>query len=309
VSVLPGASASCLRKKNGTPCNDGNACTKSDKCFNQKCVGASPVKCVALSQCHVAGVCNRQTGKCSNPAKRNGLACSDGDACTASDTCQAGKCVPGKGVKCAALNQCHDAGECNPETGKCSNPTKENGYACNDRNACTRPDTCQAGKCVGIPYVTCEAQDQCHLAGVCDIKSGQCTNPVKPSGVACNDGNACTQSDTCQAGTCVGAAPVICTAQDQCRDAGVCDMTTGLCSNPAAMNGLACNDGNACTASDTCQVTQVLLHLQYLDERDNQIRSRLARVSALAWRSVLPRASATNPACAASLRGSAPRGQ
>src|SRR5207247_5784873 len=63
-------------------------------------------------------------------------------------------------------------------------------------------------------------------------------------GTECDDGNGCTQSDTCQGGTCTGANPVVCTAQDQCHDAGICDPATGLCSSPAKADGAACDDGD-----------------------------------------------------------------
>lgn len=52
---------------------------------------------------------------------------------------------------------------------------------------------------------------------------------------------------------CQGANPVVCTASDQCHDAGVCDAGTGACSNPAKADGATCSDGNACTLNDTCQ--------------------------------------------------------
>jgi hypothetical protein len=52
---------------------------------------------------------------------------------------------------------------------------------------------------------------------------------------------------------CTGANPVVCSALDQCHAAGVCNPATGVCSNPKAPNGAACNDGNACTQADTCQ--------------------------------------------------------
>jgi len=69
----------------------------------------------------------------------------------------------------------------------------------------------------------------------------------------CSDGTACTQTDTCQAGTCVGTNPVTCSASDQCHLVGVCDPGTGVCSNPTKPNASACNDGNACTTLDSCQ--------------------------------------------------------
>jgi len=47
--------------------------------------------------------------------------------------------------------------------------------------------------------------------------------------------------------------PVICTALDECHDAGTCNASTGVCSNPVKSNGVACSDGNACTTGETCR--------------------------------------------------------
>src|SRR6266480_7805373 len=138
----------------------------------------------------------------------------------------AGKCVPQAtptptptptpnlcaNVTCTASDQCHDVGTCDPQSGMCSNPQKANGSACNDGDACTQSDTCQSGTCVGSNPVTCTASDQCHDAGTCDPSTGTCSNPQKANGTSCNDGNACTQTDSCQSGTCVGSNPVTCTA-------------------------------------------------------------------------------------------------
>jgi N-acetylneuraminic acid mutarotase len=165
----------------------------------------------------------------------------------------AGKCNLCANVTCTVSDQCHEAGTCNPATGQCTNPVKADGSACDDSNACTQSDTCQAGTCVGSNPVTCAASDQCHTAGSCDPATGVCSNPASADGSACSDGNACTQSDTCQAGTCVGSNPVTCSASDQCHTAGSCDPATGVCSNPAKADGSACSDGNACTQSDSCQ--------------------------------------------------------
>jgi slime mold repeat-containing protein len=240
-------------RPNGTVCDDGDACTQTDTCRAGVCHGRNPVVCEALDQCHEAGVCDPATGTCSNPDKANGSACVDGDACTQTDTCQAGVCTGMNPVVCTALDQCHDAGVCDPASGTCSNPDKANGSACNDGDACTRTDTCQAGACTGMNPVVCTALDQCHDAGVCDPASGTCSNPDKPNGSACSDSDACTQTDTCQAGGCVGANPVVCAALDQCHVAGVCDPASGACSNPTAADGGACSDGDACTQTDACQ--------------------------------------------------------
>jgi hypothetical protein len=129
---------------------------------------------------------------------------------------------------------------------------RPNGTACNDGNACTQTDTCQAGSCVGTNPKVCGASDQCHVAGTCAPATGLCSNPVSPNGTACSDGNACTTSDTCQSGTCQGGPAKVCTAIDACHDAGVCSPATG-CSTPAKPDGTSCNDNNSCTSYDTCQ--------------------------------------------------------
>jgi hypothetical protein len=240
-------------KPDATTCDDGDACTRTDTCQGGSCVGTTPVVCSASDQCHAAGTCDPTTGTCSNPAKPNGTTCNDGNPCTRTDTCQGGSCLGANPVVCTASDQCHAAGSCNPMTGACSNPAKPNGTTCNDGNLCTRTDTCQGGSCIGADAVVCTASDQCHAAGTCDSTTGACSNPARADATTCDDGNACTGTDTCQAGSCVGADPVVCTASDQCHTAGACDPATGACSNPALADATTCDDGNACTRTDTCQ--------------------------------------------------------
>jgi hypothetical protein len=239
-------------KNNGSLCNDGNACTKTDTCQTGICTGSSPVLCPASDQCHTAGTCDTSTGLCDDPAKKNGSACSDGSACTQTDTCQGGVCLGASPVTCGASDQCHTAGTCDPATGSCSDPAKKDGTACVDSSLCTQIDTCQAGVCTGASPVTCGASDQCHTVGTCDGATGKCSNPAKPDGTACVDNSLCTQTDSCQAGTCTGANPITCPASDQCHDAGTCDAATGKCSNPTKPDNTPCNDAKACTSSDKC---------------------------------------------------------
>ena len=238
--------------QDGTACNDGNSCTQTDTCQSGACVGSNPVVCTASDQCHIAGTCNTATGVCSNPQAQDGTACNDGDACTQTDICQSGACVGSNPVVCAASDQCHVPGTCNTATGVCSNPSAPNGTPCNDGDACTRTDACQSGACVGSDRVVCSAIDPCHLAGTCSPASGECSTPVAPDGTGCNDGNACTQTDVCQGGVCVGTNPTICGPSDPCHLAGTCNEITGACSNPPAPDGTTCNDGDACTTGDAC---------------------------------------------------------
>src|SRR5262249_31497514 len=127
------------------------------------------------------------------------------------------------------------------------------GTSCADGDACNGAETCDGhGTCTAGSPVVCTALDACHDAGACDPATGACSNPPKPDGTLCNDANACTQIDACASGICVGTAPVLCTALDQCHQVGACDPATGVCSNPPALDGTTCNDGNACTQTDRC---------------------------------------------------------
>jgi hypothetical protein len=47
--------------------------------------------------------------------------------------------------------------------------------------------------------------------------------------------NACTRTDTCMVGTCVGSNPVTCTPLDACHLVGVCNAASGTCSKPNAV--------------------------------------------------------------------------
>jgi hypothetical protein len=239
-------------KTNGTGCNDGNACTKTDSCQGGVCTGASAVVCAASDQCHSAGTCDTSSGVCSNPAKTNGSTCDDGSLCTKTDTCQGGVCAGGSPVTCAASDQCHSAGSCDAKTGTCSNPSLPDGVDCNDGSLCTQLDTCKTGVCTGANPVKCPLPDQCHTAATCDGTTGKCSNPAKQDGTACDDSNKCTLTDTCQVGVCKSASTVTCTASDQCHKVGTCDPTSGTCSNPVQTDGTLCNDAKVCTTGDKC---------------------------------------------------------
>jgi MYXO-CTERM domain-containing protein len=245
----------------GNPCDDGNGCTQNDTCQAGFCVGANPVVCAVPDQCHTAGMCDPATGVCSNPSATDGTSCNDGNALTKNDVCTAGACAGlplCTGVVCTASDQCHVAGTCDPTTGICSNPNAADSTPCNDGNAQTKNDVCTAGVCAGVPLcsgVVCSASDQCHVAGTCDPATGQCSSPNASDGTSCDDGNPNTAGDVCTAGLCAGinhCIGVICTAKDQCHDAGTCDHATGVCDNPVKSDGTTCDDGNALTKNDVC---------------------------------------------------------
>jgi hypothetical protein len=206
---VPAAANACGGRPNGTSCTDGNSCTTADTCQAGACKPGTAVVCKASDQCHSAGVCDRATGLCSNPAQVDGTTCDDGDKCTQTDTCQAGVCSGANPVPCVASDACHVAGTCVPATGACTNPPAPDGTSCNDQNACTATDTCQTSVCVGSNAPVCPPLDQCHV-GVCDPVSGVCGFQPAANGTACDDGNACTSGDTCQSGVCGGIRDSLC---------------------------------------------------------------------------------------------------
>jgi len=181
--------------------------------------------------------------------------CNNANACDGVETCSTTThhCVAGTVVTCTALDQCHVVGTCNTTTGVCTNPPATDGASCSDGNGCTLNDTCQGGVCQPGPGKVCAALDQCHVVGTCNTTTGVCSNPAKPNGTACNDGNACTVLDQCLGGQCIGVSA---DHQGTCDDHNPC--TDDSC-NPAVVGGCvhinntaSCSDGNACTANDRC---------------------------------------------------------
>lgn len=184
-----------------------------------------------------------------------GEECDDGNSDNF-DACRYDCKLPRCGDGMQDPNEQCDRGSLNGTSADCCSSTcqfKTSGASCSDASVCTQTDQCNAtGSCVGSNPVVCTALDQCHVAGTCNPVSG-CSNPIRPNGTTCSDGTLCTQTDTCQNGTCTGTNPVVCTASDQCHVAGTCDPATGACSNPPKANGTVCNDGSACTSGETCQ--------------------------------------------------------
>ena len=176
----------------------------------------------------------------------------NGGACT---TATAASCCSGfcNGSACQAA-PCSAAIPC-PQCQTCSNTAAgvceavANGTACDDGNGCTQSDTCQGGRCVGSNAIVCPpAADQCHDAGICDPATGLCSNPAKPDGATCNDGDLCLTGETCQAGACTGGTPVTCTSPPVCHLAtgASCNAGTGQCDYPAEPDGASCGGGQVC---------------------------------------------------------------
>ncbi|RKH37910.1 hypothetical protein D7X12_27925, partial [Corallococcus sicarius] len=112
------------------------------------------------------------------------------------------------------------------------------GSDCNDDDPSFRPGAEEA--CGGTVDLNCNGLKGC--------QDSSCRE------AACDDGNLCTDNDRCEGSgveaKCVGAARQ-CSAAAGCI-VGVCNQSTGACSEGPAQAGTSCVDANACTVGDTC---------------------------------------------------------
>jgi hypothetical protein len=223
------------------------------------------------------GVCT--VGTCEDAMLCAGVDCDDTNPCT-DETCDPmdGACDY---TNVAGSMPCDFGGLpglCN--AGTCEDAMLCDGVDCDDANPCT-DETCDAmdGACDYTNVTEGTSCDFGGLPGVCTV--GTCEDAMLCAGVNCDDGNACT-TDTCDPmdGACdyanltngtscdfgglpglcnAGACQGLCTGVDcddsnDCTDDS-CDPLDGLCDNPAAADGTACDFGGSpglCSAG-TCQ--------------------------------------------------------
>lgn len=218
----------------GTPCEDGDACSTLDQCQAGSCVPGPPLLCSDGNDCTLDS-CEPASGCVFSALSAD---CDDGDACTWGDKCQNGVCS-GSVLLCddgedCTIDLCDSASGCTftPRSG-----------SCDDGNACTSGEVCVGGICSAGSPVNCDDGSVC-TDEVCLAGLGCVYSNVSGS---CNDGSVCTSDDSCSGGACVGT-PLDCSDANVCTD-DLCDAFLG-CSNPA--NAAACDDGNPCTSGDVC---------------------------------------------------------
>jgi hypothetical protein len=215
----PGTGCVLEAKTGFASCDDGDACTENDQCDYGECSG-TPIECEQGQNCQ-KNVC--KNGNCEPTAAYDYEDCEDGDDCTQGDICQAGVCVSGPSIACLpAPGSCKQSGKC--VAGGCEWVNKADGATCEDGNLCTTGDTCKAGVCQSGTVKSCAIlKSQCHKPGVCDPDSGVCNYDIFEDGTPCEDGNACSGDDSCQAGKCVPGKNKLC-----CRTNGP-NGKCGLC--------------------------------------------------------------------------------
>ena len=270
----------------GATCSDGNSCTTGDACAKGACTAASG--CDDGNPCTADG-CNGSG--CTHTATA-GATCDDASLCTTGDSCDSKGACGGNKVLCNDDNPCTDDGcaaktgctktdntvpctlagckqglcakaVCEP-TGKtgcddndpcttdscvsdsCQFAPATDGTPCPDADACTTGEACTSGKCGSKPVDCPDATTACQVKA-CDSKSG-CGFSNLADAASCTDGSACTTNDACKGGACKGTAAV-CDDKNACTTDS-CNATSGKCET--APQAGTCDDGNPCTASDTC---------------------------------------------------------
>ncbi|PKN56175.1 MAG: hypothetical protein CVU56_17465 [Deltaproteobacteria bacterium HGW-Deltaproteobacteria-14] len=270
--------AFCHGVADGTLCDDGDPCTKDDRCGLGVCEGRPALDCSSLSDgACVVGVCDPATVTCVAAPKVEGASCDDGDLCTSSDACQAGACV-GASTDCSALAGPCQAAACDPATGACAITVYDDETPCDDGDRCTTDGVCEDGACVETAVDCSELGGPCADAA-CDGGTGACVVVERGDGASCDDGNPCSTGETCAGGSCGGAThlpdgatcgwddlctvpgvclsgsctggPKECPEPEQCRVA-FCDGETGECGVELVGDGTPCNDRDACTVGETC---------------------------------------------------------
>ena len=227
------ATGGCIFTDNTAKCDDGNVCTVGDVCEDGQCAGYS-VNC----QCDVDGDCAQLE---------------DDDVCNGTLACDTTslphQCVvdPETVKDCPApqgLGAFCLAALCDPVTGSCSIAPANDGYSCNDANACTMGEYCVEGQCTEGAAVNCNDGNLC-TDDVCDPQQG-CLHT--PNAAPCNDGDPCTTNDFCGEGDCSGGTDVDCGDGDVCNGAESCDPALGCVPGAAPV----CDDGDICNGLESC---------------------------------------------------------
>lgn len=272
----PDASGADPGPRDGGPDGIGGLCQRDLDCAG-----------LAAPTCQKA-VCEHATGTCvliPDPSLE-GAACTPSDnRCAIGDgQCREGSCVPALEKNCDDHDPCTED-SCNRATGDCDHAPLDQ-TPCDDGDACTSGDQCQAGTCTAgtrvcqctkddecpVPEnpclgryvcntdqktcevmpgtaVTCEAPANPCLESYCDPANGQCATRNREDGSDCDDDDACTLDDACLQGTC-GGRTRDCDDHNDCTQ-DLCDPTTGQCS-PQNLSDTPCDDGDLCTTGERC---------------------------------------------------------
>jgi hypothetical protein len=233
-----GGKCAVKAKKDGADCDDGQICTSGDSCQQGACEsGPSVCDCTKVGDT----ACDPKAGD---------------NLCLGTKKCDLDhfpyKCIIDVLTVPAPCGKDQDTfckvSQCDPVDGKCKmTPTRE-GETCEDNKVCTEKTTCQAGECLATPdgNKVCDDHNPC--------TDDKCDNPLgctyTPNTLSCDDGDACTENDTCKASKCQPGTPKVCDNGLYCDGVETCDKALG-CQDGADPT---CDDGIPCT-TDSCDAT------------------------------------------------------
>lgn len=236
--------------RDGASCDDHDACTTGDRCLHGVCLGV-PRVCATPPDNTCLDADTMRSYSINGACRDDGceyhfqdVACAQG--------CTDGRCV---GDPCAGLvcdqppNACYmQLGTC--AEGSCVYPPL-NSAACDDGDPCTLGDVCQHGTCRGLPQ-------SCDRAPADECLDGEVLRAYAAAG-ACQAG-ACyywhqdvTCAYGCVGGFCVGDAchGLTCDTPPNDCHARFGSCVQGVC-RYAPLEGVACDDSDACTQGDAC---------------------------------------------------------
>ncbi|MCB9740440.1 MAG: Ig-like domain-containing protein [Deltaproteobacteria bacterium] len=242
----------------GTPCDDGRACTVGDAYKDGACVSGEnqcpcepefkacpkPIEEDVINLCAGPKQCVATPDGASLPYQcvadpNQAKICSS----TADTDCLKQACVPATGT-CALVAIEETVEICDQPDNGCrrevlgANGTPPDPTACDDGVACTTEDTCVGGKCVGSGVSACT----CTVDADCEDDGDKC------NGVPYCDKS--TEIWTCKAN--LSTAVVCDTSTDNACQQTLCEQSTGACKKTPKPKGFACKDGVACTEGDAC---------------------------------------------------------
>ncbi len=251
------------------PCDEAEYCTGSAPDCPADAFKPSTTKCRnAAGDCDAAEFCTGGSASCPvDVMKPAGTECRPAagpcdapEVCTGSSPNCPADAIAAAGTVCRpAAGGCDVAEVCDGTSMSCpADQLRPAGFECRAAaGECDQAETC-SGTSALCPAdakktdVCRPAAGPCDAAERCDGSSNTCPpDGHAPDGTACDDGNACTEHDTCAGGTCAPGTPKACTP-DQCHDAGACDPQTGTCNGAPKPDGTPCDDANACTDTDVC---------------------------------------------------------
>ncbi|MBW1811263.1 MAG: hypothetical protein JRJ87_23940 [Deltaproteobacteria bacterium] len=199
----------CEYPPNSLPCDDGLYCTVNSLCDAGSCVGTgNPCTAPCLETCREA------TESCE--PSTDGTQCIDGEWCTVDEVCESGVCMTTPYDCTSEDDQCN-LGICNEEDDRCEKQPTNEGLGCDDGLYCSRTDLCTEGTCEVDEQRDCSQSVECNY-GVCDENLDQCTLEPLADNTNCDNGNRCTDADTCQSGICQAGSQISCNDNDECTD-------------------------------------------------------------------------------------------